>query len=150
MKNIIKKIYTILILISNVLIRRKRYTLHFFSEEDVYGYKRWYYDFKHWGFQKEELEMVAGADNLCEFYSRGNSEVTVKIIATNKPIKNEEGYDKYEAETAHKELTFIESVMYGRNYNRVNENKIITMWICPVTIFVLGRYPKYIYVKNGI
>ena len=24
---------------------------------------------------------------------------------------------------------------------------ITTMWICPVTLFVLGRYPRYIYIK---
>jgi hypothetical protein len=23
------------------------------------------------------------------------------------------------------------------------------IWLCPVTLFVLGRYPKYIYVKKN-
>ena len=23
------------------------------------------------------------------------------------------------------------------------------IWLCPVTLFVLGRYPKYIYVKKS-
>ncbi len=23
------------------------------------------------------------------------------------------------------------------------------IWLCPVTLFVLGQYPKYIYIKKG-
>ncbi len=79
MKQLLKKIYTILILIKNVLVRKNEYNLHFVAENDP-PIKRWYYDFKHWGFEHGNLEMVAGADTLCELYANGQNEVTVNVI----------------------------------------------------------------------
>ena len=66
---IIDKIITILILIKNVLIRRKKYRLRFKAERDSVV-KRWYYDFPNWGFSYSNLEMVSGADGLCRCLSR--------------------------------------------------------------------------------
>ena len=145
-----KKIYTIIVLIFNVLIRRKKYELHFVAENDP-PIKRWYYDFPHWGFNHGHLEMVAGADRLCELYANGKDEVTVNIIATNKKAKqyNKNEVDEFIAEEQQKGTKFIDKLIYGRTYTSVNENgNLITMWICPVTLFVLGRYPKYIYIKK--
>ena len=79
----IKKIYTILVLLFNLIVRRKHYKLHFVAENDP-PIKRWYYDFKYWGFDHANLEMVSGADKLCELYSNGKDEVTVEIIASKK------------------------------------------------------------------
>lgn len=159
MKTILKKIYTILTLITNVLVRRKHYTLRFFAEQIPPQYldaphlnapKRWYYNFKHWGFSKDNLEMVAGADHLCNYYANGNFELTIDIVASKKPLKNEDGYDKFEAEQLPKQATLKDKLIYGRSYYKFeNEGKkITTMWICPVTLFVLGRYPNYIYIKK--
>ena len=85
MKQTIKKIYTVLVLIKNVLFRHKHYTLHFVAEKDD-PIKLWYYDFKHWGFDHHNLLMVSGADDLCELYANGKDEVTVKIIASRKML----------------------------------------------------------------
>lgn len=163
MKTILKKVYTIIVLITNVLIRRKHYKLHFVAETsypftrhldaphlDLPTVKRWYYDFKHWGFSHDNLEMVAGADHLCEYYAHNKDEVTVNIVATNKPLKNEQGYDKYVSEELKKEISFIDKLTTGRTYYKHSKDgkQITTMWICPVTLFVLGRYPKYIYIKQ--
>lgn len=44
-----------------------------------------------------------------------------------------------------------DKLIWGRNYTHVDpndENKTTRMWICPVTLFVLGRYPKYIYIRK--
>lgn len=158
MKSLIKKIYTILVLIKNITIRKKHYTLNFFAERLPAQYldaphlnapKRWYYNFKHWGFSKDNLEMVSGADHLCEYYANGKYELTIDIVATNKPLENEQGYDRFESERLLDITTLKEKIMYGRTYYKIeNEGKkITTMWICPVTLFVLGRYPKYIYIK---
>jgi hypothetical protein len=151
MKQLLKKIYTILILIKNVLIRKSEYNLHFVAENDP-PIKRWYYDFKHWGFEHGNLEMVAGADTLCELYANGKNDVTVNIICKNKPITYQTTtYDEFIAETLNKSMSWKDKIIYGRNYIHVdpnNENKITTMWICPVTLFVLGRYPKHIYIKK--
>ena len=141
----IKKIYTILVLIYNVLVRKKHYTLGFFSEM-IGETKVWYYDFKHWGFEKYNLMMVSGADELCEKFSNGNDMFKINIIASRKEIINHEGYDEYKAIEPIKEFTFLDRIVFGREY--VNTEKGDKMWICPVTLFVLGRYPKYIYIDN--
>ena len=153
----IKKIYTILTLIKNLIFRKKHYKLHFVAENNT-PIKRWYYDFKYFGFEHEHLEMVAGADTLCEYYAKGKNELTVEIIATKKPLINinKQNYDTFIGETIPKNTKLIDKILYGRNYTNkieVLENlkiktQIKTMWICPITLFVLGRYPKYIYIKK--
>ena len=77
----LKKIYSILRLLLNFIIRRRRYVLSFSAEANG-PVKRWYYDFKHWGFAHGNLEMVAGADMLCEEFSYDGLHTTVEVIAT--------------------------------------------------------------------
>ena len=152
MKQILKKIYTIIILIKNVLIRKKKYKLHFIAENDT-PIKRWYYDFKHWGFDHAYLEMVAGADTLCEYYARGKNELTINITASEKPIDHTTNLcDEFIAEPLPKEWTsWKDKLIWGRNYTHIDKNDghEVKMWICPVTLFVLGRYPKYLYIRHG-
>ena len=161
------KIYTILVLLFNLLIRRRHYKLTFVAEYDG-PIKRWYYKFPHWGFEHGNLEMVAGADALCEHYAKGNNEVTVDVIASRTPLEKYKNmvYDEFIAENiiidgqTH-QGSFIKSqidkISYGRDYTNIkygfdkNKNKktIITrIWICPVTLFVLGRYPNCLYIKK--
>lgn len=152
MEQLLKKIYTILILAKNLIMRKKYYTLHFVAEIDP-PIKRWFYDFKHWGFNHNNLEMVCGADTLCELYSNEQNELTINIICQNKPIKNFSAseFDEYEAKPFPKEWNFLDRHIWGCNYkqNTYNENENgRQMWICPVTLFVLGRYPKYIYIRK--
>jgi len=151
MLKIIKKIYTVLVLIKNVIFRKKHYTLRFVAERDSV-IKRWYYDFKHWGFSHNNLEMVAGADGLCERYAEGKDEVTVDIIASRHiDAKSSIDYDFYEGMKL--EGKGISKYLYGRTYQNLKTNKdgklvITTIWICPVTLFVLGRYPNCLYIKK--
>jgi hypothetical protein len=149
---IIKKIYTILVLISNVLIRRKKYTLHFVAEHTP-PLKRWYYDFPHWGFDHANLEMVSGADTLCEYYAKGKDELTIGITASNKPRQYCLNLcDELVGEPLPKNMGLIGRYLYGRNYIHYdhNDGHKVRMWICPVTLFVLGRYQKYLYIRRGL
>lgn len=140
----LKKIYTILVLLKNLIIKRNVYNLRFVAEVDG-PIKRWYYDFKHWGFAHGNLEMVCGADDLCEMYANGQNEVTVKVRAYKKQHPELiEAFDEFVAEDIPEDFSFIDKYLYGRNYNSKEEK----MWICPVTLFVLGRYPKYLYIKR--
>ena len=145
-------------LIKNLIFKKEKYTLHFIAENDP-PIKLWYYDFPHWGFNKHNLLMVSGADALCEYYAQGKDEVTVKIIAKDKPIENKEllnDYDTFVAQEIPHNTKLIDKYLYGRNYTNVKtiiknlkeQVQITTMWICPVTLFVLGRYPNYIYIKK--
>ena len=161
MKTIIKKIYTILVLITNTVIKRKHYKLHFVAENNP-PIKFWYYDFKHWGFDHHNLLMVSGADDLCELYANGENEVTVDIIASKKPLEAKHNYDHYIADEpiifSNNKLyeRILDKILYGRNYTEDisawkksgSHAKPRHFWICPVTLFVLGRYPKHIYIKR--
>ena len=140
-----KKIYTILVLLFNVIIRRKHYTLTF--DRDECG--AWYYRFKHWGFNHCNLLMVSGADDLCQHLANGNNTLTVDIIASRKPMVAPEGYHEYVGEDMSKYRLWAVRYLYGRTYTSDTPiNKMDKFWICPVTLFVLGRYPQYIYIKK--
>ena len=149
----IKKIYTILILLLNLIVRRKHYKLHFVAENDP-PIKLWYYDFPHWGFDKHNLLMISGADKLCELYAKGKDEVTVEIIASKKKQDlPTQLYDEFVAQDiiidgmTH-QGDFINSQLDKFLYGRTYQKGYTQMWICPVTLFVLGRYPNYIYIKH--
>ena len=133
----VKIVWTILVLISNVLIRRSEYNLEFIKSNG-----RWYYKFPFpgWGFNQKHLEMISGADNLCEEYSKFGR-VRVKLLTSEEKFIVS-GYDEYIKEEI--EGSFWDHIVSGRIYNG-REN---SFWICPVTIFVLGRYPRYLYIKN--
>ena len=97
--------------------------------------------------------MVAGADQLCEIYAKGQNQLTINITCTEKPISYPTTlYDELIEETPPKKITSrVDNLLWGRNYVHVdpnNEDKITRIWICPVTLFVLGRYPKYIYIQK--
>lgn len=157
-----KKILTILMLLFNIICKRRHYSLKFVAEYDGPAdnpklTKLWYYHFPLWGFDKHNLLMVAGADSLCEYYSNGKDEVTVDIIARKEPFgmyfRHE--YDHYVGKDT--ELKGIGKYLYGRTYDQevddvdiMNGNKLKTFWICPVTLFVLGRYPNHIYIKKQL
>ena len=151
---VIKKILTILILICNMIIRRKHYTLKFVAEREG-ELKRWYYHFPLWGFEHGNLEMVAGADSLCELYADGKDEAVVEIYVSKKPC-NSYSYLLYDHYIGGNLLSmnfnngFIKGILdhygFGRTYK--HEDNKQTFWICPVTLFVLGRYPNHIYIKK--
>ena len=147
----IRKIYTILILLKNFIFRKKKYTLHFIAENDP-PIKRWYYDFPHWGFNHANLEMVAGADALCDRYSNGKDEFTIGITASRKPRPYSLNLcDEFIAESLPKGTSWKDKYIWGRDYTCTNANgETMKMWICPVTLFVLGRYPKYLYIRRGL
>ena len=149
----IKKIYTILVLLFNLIVRRRHYKLHFIAENDP-PIKRWYYDFKYWGFDHANLEMVSGADKLCELYANGKDEVTVDIIASKKKQDlPTQLYDEFVAQDiiidgmTH-QGDFINSQLDKFLYGRTYQKGYTQMWICLVTLFVLGRYPKYLYIRK--
>ena len=134
-----KKIYTFFILILNFCIRRKHYRLHFIKKDN-----KWFYDFKWWGFDYGNLEMVSGADVLCELFSNGKNETTVDIIASKKKEYHPD-YEEWSGDDLLGESS-IDKFFWGRTYTSTSGKE--NFWICPVTLFVLGRYPNYLYIKN--
>jgi hypothetical protein len=153
----LNKITSILKLIKNLLIRRRDYKLSFYSKiiDKEKKIRVWYYNFKNWGFKEEQLMMVSGADTLCEKFSGGKERFTVEIKASSKPLSlpTDRWYNLVGDEFG-KDMNFLEKMLCGRNYKHYEYNMeldktdVEEMWICPVTLFVLGRYPNYIYIKK--
>jgi hypothetical protein len=129
--------------------KKEEYIISFTKEDDGL----WYVDYPNWPFDHSHLQMVRGADKLCELYSNGKDEVTVEIIASKKKQDlPTQLYDEYVAQDIIiDELhqgRFINSQLDKILYGRIYQKGYTQMWICPVTLFVLGRYPKYIYIKK--
>lgn len=98
---------------------------------------KWYCEVP--GFPKELFEhtlMVGGAAKFIEYYSRGESRVVASIkVAT---AKEEREYCGMRWQKNSSTLTG------GAFYKDPSGFFTEEFWLCPVTLFVLGRYPKWI------
>lgn len=119
----------------SVFGKKKEYSLQFNREADGL----WYIDYPNWPFSHHNLLMVAGADELCAFLSDDGHKTRVSVI----PAKRREKRDGYF------ELEQLDSGLASGSTYRVNGLPGFSrdIWVCPVTLFVLGQYPKYIYVR---
>lgn len=117
--------------------QKSQYDIKFNKEDDGL----WYVDYPNWPFSHHNLQMVAGADDLCEFLSNGKNYAKVSVEPENTEREGAQDYIRLERTSYHTTRGAFYDV-----YNLDGFNKNI--WLCPVTLFVLGRYPKYMYVKN--
>ena len=121
----------------SVFSRKSEYELQFNHESDGC----WYVDFPNWPFDHHNLMMVAGADKLCAFLSDDDLHAWVNVIPANKE-EDHPGYAK---------LIQQEYSLTGGSTYKVTDLEGFDrdIWLCPVTLFVLGRYPRYLYVKKA-
>ena len=121
----------------SVFGRKKEYHLKFNHEADGL----WYVDFPNWPFDHHNLLMVAGADRLCAFLSDDGKTSHVDVIPSNK----REQHPGYAC------LVQGEHSLTGGSIYTVTDLPGFErdIWLCPVTLFVLGHYPKYLYIKKG-
>ena len=121
----------------SVFGRKKEYHLQFNHEDDGL----WYVDFPNWPFDHHNLLMVAGADRLCSFLSDDDRFSYVDVI----PSSKKESHPGYAC------LVQGEHSLTGGSFYTVTELPGFEreIWLCPVTLFVLGHYPKYLYIKKG-
>ena len=123
-------------LASSVFGKKSEYELQFNHEEDGC----WYVDFPGWPFDHHNLMMVAGADRMCDVLSEDGKFAYIKVI----PASKEEEHPGY-AKLVQKES----SLAGGSTYDVFGLDGFEgDIWLCPVTLFVLGQYPKYMYVKK--
>jgi hypothetical protein len=93
---------------------------------------RWYVVLPEWTGDKEDLEMVMGADTMLDILSQGDS--VVDVVLSTEPFDN------------HKfELMFINEESGGGWYKFYSEFNEMNIWLCSVTKFVFGELPKTIY-----
>ena len=120
----------------SVFGKKDEYQIKFNHEDDGL----WYVDFPNWPFDHHNLLMVAGADKMCAFLSDDDVTTEVLVRPSNKRLQ----LDDY-AELIQKDHSLTGGSTYEvRNLEGFNRD----IWLCPVTLFVLGRYPKYMYVKK--
>ena len=121
----------------SVFGQRDEYQLQVNHEEDGC----WYVDFPNWPFSHHNLMMVSGADEMCAFLSDDDKFAYVNVIPSNKEEEHP-GYAKLIQEE--------HSLTGGSTYQVTGlEGFNRKIWLCPVTLFVLGQYPKYLYVKKN-
>ncbi|MBQ9284709.1 MAG: hypothetical protein IJ209_00265 [Bacteroidaceae bacterium] len=124
-------------LATSVFGKREKYVLQFNHEDDGC----WYVDYPNWPFDHHNLMMVSGADRLCEVLSDDNRVARVEVIPSSKELDLPD-YAK---------LTQLQSSLAGGSTYEVTNLPTFsgTIWLCPVTLFVLGEYPKYLYVRKN-
>lgn len=119
-------------------LRKKAYRLSFvFVPED----NLWYIDMP-WPGDRYNLAMVAGSNKLLDYLceEKDDNYVTVDILPRSKRAVHE-GYFECEQTTC---------TLFGGSFYDVHGLEGFThdIWICPVTLCVLGHYPKYIYIQK--
>lgn len=116
------------------------YQLAFVKEEDG----GWYIDLPSWTGAHANLAMVAGSDLLLDFLLKDGNRVEVEVVKSDKPLA------EYDSDESFFRCEQIDMSLFGGSTYEVYGLKDFdhTIWICPVTLFVLGEYPKYIYIRN--
>lgn len=98
---------------------------------------RWFADVPSYieqGGTEDELEMVSGADAWLEYLSSGNDNVFLEL--SEQPLQEKLNlYSKDEFGA-----TYIAHSFREEDINH-------TLWLCPVTLFVFGKYPDVIYYR---
>lgn len=118
----------------------------------------WYIDFPNYPFSHHNLMMVAGADKLCDFVANmqgRTNKAVVNVTLNENHLENEEPDIVMERFSKGYGAHYLNYTKEG-TAPMVNENgtkePIEKSWLCPVTLLVLGSYPKKInlYVPNKI
>lgn len=113
------------------------YTLTFVQDPD----DRWYIDMP-WDGNRANLEMVAGADDMLTYL---DTEKKHKVVLHVVPSETQLTVENHTELRQIDKSTFGESHYDATDYEGLRVSKI---WICPVTLCVLGCYPKYLYIQK--
>lgn len=111
--------------------RKFNFILSFNKEAD----NCWYVDIPY-PFSHANLQMVAGADRFLETLARGGRRVTVEFC--------DHSFDGFE----HEWHAVPGHESFGCTYDVTSPLYSGTAWLCPITIYVLGHFPKDIYIRQ--
>lgn len=98
---------------------------------------RWFIDYPEWDGDKSDLEMVYGADIFLEVLSEGLD--FVRMIISDEKFEGSDVliFVRNSDELENGAFYFLDSYL-GQKFD-------LEMWLCDVTIFVLGTFPEKIY-----
>ncbi|MBR1400883.1 MAG: hypothetical protein IJ562_04735 [Prevotella sp.] len=124
-----------------MILHKSRLRVSFTKESDG----RWFVDFPNWPLSHDNLEMVAGADDLLDILNdKTPNHVSLEVTTYESP-------HDVKLKKVHSALTkgafyIVETPLVGweTNPNAIRKKQL---WLCPVTLTVLGYYPESIYFK---
>lgn len=90
---------------------------------------RWYLKNDKWEGSKEELQMIAGADTLIDFLSKGES-LKINVWTEKEHTENNKNY--------------FHAISLGKGNYRMG---VFTFWLCSVTEWVFGYMPTDLYFR---
>lgn len=98
---------------------------------------RWFINYPEWTGDKSELEMVYGSDTFLDILSEGEN--SVSLIVSISHFENSEvlNFIRLSTELENGAFYFLETYM--------NQIFNLEIWLCDVTLFVLGEFPRKIY-----
>ena len=126
--------------------KKSEYIISFTKEDDGF----WYVDYPNWPFDHSHLQMVSGADKLCELLSYDGKHTKVEVMIADS---EKEGLEMNRTHQ-HTDIMAVRedySITGGANYkaSACDYRKITPkFWLCPVTLFLLGYYPKYLRIRG--
>ena len=106
---------------------------HFKFNKEESG--RWFVNLPTWIGEKDDLEMVMGADTMLDIIAQGEDVANVLLSSS-------------DFEHSHYQLKRLEEEFDGCWYE-INGMGItpFKVWLCKVTVFVFGNYPRNIYLR---
>ena len=122
------------------------FQLKFNKEADGY----WYIEFPGYPFAHHNLMMVAGADLLCEYVARlqgRRDRAVVDVSLNDKRLDGKEPVlvmERFKKSYGAHYLNYTKEDRAPRVVVDGVEREAVTSWLCPVTLLVLGSYPKKI------
>ncbi len=130
----------------SVFGKKEEYIISFTKEDDGL----WYVDYPNWPFDHHNLMMVAGADKLCEllYYDGRHTKVQVMIADSEKvELEMNRTHQHTDIMATRKDYSLTGGADYEAaacDYRKITPK----FWLCPVTLFVLGHYPKYMRIRK--
>lgn len=96
---------------------------------------RWFVELDNWQGDRDDLEMVLGADTMLDILAQGEGEIDVTLSEEKVPCKMR--------------LTKKTEDELGAWYKLHSDDQLFNfeVWLCPVTIFVFGYYPEKLYIS---
>lgn len=123
--------------------RAKESTFHLAFNRETDG--GWFIDLPEWQGAHAQLAMVAGADALLEFVGNGQPRVEVQVVKSHETLTeldNDKRFFRCDLLNS--------STAGGATYDVRLAGFNRTMWLCPVTLFVLGEYPRHLYIAREL
>ena len=102
----------------------------------------WYAELPDYPGSLADLEMVCGADTMLDIYAQGDHEVILKM----ETVEPEYRTDVLEFNSL--SMGDMDGGAYYDIKKIGNHVFDLQIWLCSVTVFVFGEYPKKIYVTK--